>query len=101
MTVTSDYQRQPFHVRAYRWLRHKPLACVRFVADVLSWATGNPYWRQHHASYEKLLATVTQNEELTFRQWISHLWTMQQSEAEYRMGDYLTTEAMLEEYVNG
>lgn len=44
----TEYRRQPFYVRMYRWCRCMPLACLRAIVELIGWALdGCPYRHPH------------------------------------------------------
>jgi len=83
--VTSDdrYQFQPLYVRAYRWLRWKPMYCIVALVSIIRWLAGG--------------AKVDDGISLDRFEVIGNIWTCKMSSACFRMGHWYTTEEVFKE----
>lgn len=90
--MLDRYKFQPWYVKAYRWVRFKPAAFVRFLYLLVSWAFhGCP--AMEYADLSGRLRKMKHGR----RRMVSHFWISCQSLAEYRMRHYVTIEELLAE----
>ncbi len=82
----SDYEKQKVLVRIGRWLRHRPLSILNFVRNVLWFVFVK----------DLMLTTIEERFYKNCRGYVKHLWIVNKSLAQARMGDSITTEQLLE-----